>query len=334
VQNLRAHLLLALLVGSLLFAHHANVAADEKEVAKLVVQLKDPNEGVRLKAAKDLGKLKAEAKTAVEALAKVAADDPDEDVRGVAKRSLAAIREAVGEVEKDKDKEVVAPLLKALKSKKAAERVSALEQLTQLGERARSATAAISEAMLDPVESVRDKATVCLEKVDPKLHKLVVAVIYDQNPSDSLVQLGNMGARAKGSIPVLKWRYANPTRNRIWYEALAALVEIVPEDTSVAAEVLKLVSLPPDTGPFSPTVRAREVGLSLLSKVEAPKAKKVGALTAALAEPSVRVDVIGRLAKFGPDAKPALPALMKLKTDSNAAVREAATKAVDAITAE
>lgn len=64
------------------------------DVAELIAHLKDPDETVRLKAAKELGKLKAKAKPALETLGKVAESDPDEDVRSVAKMSRAAIRDA------------------------------------------------------------------------------------------------------------------------------------------------------------------------------------------------------------------------------------------------
>lgn len=65
-----------------------------------------------------------------------------------------------------------------------------------------------------------------------------------------------------------------------------------------------------------------------------PRKKKVDALIAALADPNYRIPVIERLAKFGAEAKPALPALMKLKLDSVPQVREAATQAIETIKAE
>jgi HEAT repeat protein len=79
---------------------------------------------------------------------------------------------------------------------------------------------------------------------------------------------------------------------------------------------------------------ARQTGLNLLDVVEATSGKKVTALTAALADPEHRAAVIERLGKFGPDAKGALPQLMKLKLDGDMKVREAAAKAIAAITAE
>ena len=308
-------------------------AADPPEdVVKLITQLKDPNEIVRLKAAKELGKLKERAEPALEALAKVAERAPDEDVRAVAKRSLLAIKEAVAEADKDKDKEAVEPFLKKLKSKKAADRQSALEELAKLGERARPATAAIAHAMMDASPPVREAAAGCMEKVDPKIHPYVVSMLYDESDSQksaSALQLGKMGARAKGAVPVLKYHYSSYAAKfkRSDTTTLGALVAIIPDDPQIVSEVLLLVS--------SPNVRyGRLEGLRLLDLVEATNKKKVEALMGTLSDTSYRVQVIEKLAKFGMDAKPALPALMKLKLDSSPSVRDAATKAIETITAE
>lgn len=86
------------IAGLVLALSACTISADDPipdDVAKLIAQLKDRDETVRLKAAKELGKLKARAKPALEALGKVAESDPDEDVRSVAKNSRTAIRDAV-----------------------------------------------------------------------------------------------------------------------------------------------------------------------------------------------------------------------------------------------
>jgi hypothetical protein len=54
----------------------------------------------------------------------------------------------------------------------------------------------------------------------------------------------------------------------------------------------------------------------------------VAALVAALADGEAAVQLIGALEGFGADAKPALPALKKLKTSSVEAVRTAAITAI------
>lgn len=72
------------------FGVHTPSLAAPPEVEALIKNLGDRDESVRLKAAKELGKLKEKAKDAVPAL-KVAAADPDEDVRAVAQKALVQI---------------------------------------------------------------------------------------------------------------------------------------------------------------------------------------------------------------------------------------------------
>jgi hypothetical protein len=65
---------------------------DQQATVNACIQdLTNPDEAVRFKAAKTLGKLGAAAKAAIPALTKVAQEDADEDVRRVAKESLRKI---------------------------------------------------------------------------------------------------------------------------------------------------------------------------------------------------------------------------------------------------
>jgi hypothetical protein len=65
--------------------------ADTVKVATLRDDLKSSDVGGRFKAAKELGKLGRSARTALPDLARVADEDPDEDVRRVARTALDAI---------------------------------------------------------------------------------------------------------------------------------------------------------------------------------------------------------------------------------------------------
>jgi HEAT repeat protein len=76
------------------------LAADKADVAKFIKQLKSKDEIVRLKAAKSLGKLGADAKDAIPALTDALKDD-DDDVRSVAKAALAKIKAAIKEADQD-----------------------------------------------------------------------------------------------------------------------------------------------------------------------------------------------------------------------------------------
>jgi hypothetical protein len=65
-------------------------------VTKLIEELKDKDEAIRLKAAKMLGRHGPAAKAALTALQDRAKNDPDEDVRRVAARAIAAISQGGG----------------------------------------------------------------------------------------------------------------------------------------------------------------------------------------------------------------------------------------------
>lgn len=81
---------------SVLAASQAAMSQAKADIPELIKQLKDKDEFVRLKAAKSLGKLGADAKDALVPLQEVAAKDADADVRAVAKQAVETINTAVG----------------------------------------------------------------------------------------------------------------------------------------------------------------------------------------------------------------------------------------------
>jgi hypothetical protein len=75
----------------------------------------------------------------------------------------------------------------------------------------------------------------------------------------------------------------------------------------------------------------RQAAIELVATIKVDVAKKVGALTAALADPSCRARATTELGKLGTAAKTAVPTLMKLKLDPDLQVRDAAAAAIDLI---
>ncbi len=94
----------------------ASFAYRAPSVESLIKQLKDKDEVVRLKAAKELGKLGTDAKDAIPALTE-ALKDTDEDVRSVAKKAIALIKDAVAAIDKSSALKVLTDCLKDAKSK-------------------------------------------------------------------------------------------------------------------------------------------------------------------------------------------------------------------------
>ena len=283
------------------------------QVATLAAKLKDGDARVRLQAAKELGRLKVWAWVTSDELAKVAENDPEDDVRSAAQKSLGVIKEAT------KQFSVVSPYSKGLRSKKPAERIEALDQLAQLGEKAQAATSLIVTMMMDNTPAIREASAACLEKVDPKLHKHVVTILYDKsdaNVTSAEEALGKLGERAEGAVPALKYRWSREVADAAGtlrspeYAALTALVSIVPCDTQVAHEVFRLVATP-HSGGFDKFVAwdNRMCGFLLIDLLDAPAAKKVAALSVALAaDEKSQLIAIEKLVKCGVEAKPALPA--------------------------
>jgi HEAT repeat protein len=229
---------LILLAAFLFGAAHWCVAAPP-EVEQLIKQLRDKDETVRLKAAKELGKLKEKAKDAIPALT-AAAEDPDEDVRSVARNSLVAIREAVGG-------EKLAPLIKDLKARDAKARQAAIAQLEKMGADAKEAGAALVEfGMMSTDPKVREAAGAAFEKIDPTVHKEVVTIFVDENELNRVAaveRLGAMGGKAKASVPAIKGFHEHllkSSRNVPGF-TVVALVAIAPDDASVQKIVLNFV---------------------------------------------------------------------------------------------
>jgi HEAT repeat protein len=315
-------------------------------VAAFTVKLKDPEDRVRLQAAKELGKLKFRGTGAVEELAKVAENDSDGDVRRAAQKAVETIKDSA------EKRKVVQPFFKALQSKKPAERIEAMEQLAKLGEKAQGATFAVVLAMMDGTPAIREAAASCLEKVDPKLHKHVVTMLFDTSETkkaEAEEALGKLGERAEGAVPALKARWSQTLANagdsslRLPdYAALIALVSIAPDDPQVANEVLRLLASP-YRGGFDGLVAEnnRVFAFRLMDRIDVPAAKKVAALSAALSAATTsslgdqkgQLTAIEQLVKHGAEAKPALPVLMKLKLSNSEEVRKAAGAAVEKISA-
>ncbi|VTT99725.1 heat repeat-containing protein : Putative Deoxyhypusine monooxygenase OS=Microcystis aeruginosa PCC 9806 GN=MICAE_1330005 PE=4 SV=1: HEAT: HEAT_2: HEAT_2: HEAT_2 [Gemmataceae bacterium] len=120
------------------------IGGSAEAVAALRKLLADPEEWVRQRAAGALGKIGALAEDAVPDLAKLAADDPDDDVRRAAVEALAAL--GATEVAAAS----VDDLVRMLWSSDGTERASAAQSLGALGAAARAAVPELARALRDP----------------------------------------------------------------------------------------------------------------------------------------------------------------------------------------
>ena len=315
-------------------------ADDVAEVQALIAKLKDKDEGIRFKAAKDLGKLKEKAKAAVPALT-AALRDSDEDVRAVAKKALESIHEGLGDEGKLKINEALAPLIKSLQAKDPKVRMSTLEQLGEMGKEARPAGAAIVEfGMMHPSEKVKEAAAAAMEKIDPEVYKEVLTVLIDddyQHKHAAILTLSSMGARAKASSPAFKGYMtslsANPRNSHVMFSVLNEAMKIDPNDLTLRALVLGAVGAGDAAiGSRGQRDTFRDEAISLMNTSNFDSKHKYAALMKGLSVSTAdRSIIIVELGRLGADAKAAIPTLTRLKLDPDLAVRQAATNAIDAI---
>ena len=339
------------------------VRADD--VSDLVGQLKDKDETTRLKAAKELGKLKSKARDAIPALT-LALNDTDEDVRAVAKRSLEGIKEALNAEDRDAAMKALEPLTKAVRSKDQKIRLDAIEKLAKLGPDGKAAREALIESgMMDPSKVIREAASFAMEKIDPLLYRLVQVVLIDNalsNRLDAAVALSKMGADAEPSLPAVRLLFTQCMSNKVFspYDALVffkIIWKIDPEDQQVRRGVLAAVGAP-DVALASWALRTksgrvgaftrqhaldlniefaslswtvRRTAVATMHEMQFESKHKYAALMTAFGNSDDRIFIIEELAKLGPDAKGAIPTLTKLKLDTNLTIRDSATRALDAI---
>jgi HEAT repeat protein len=256
-------------------------------------------------------------------------------VRTVAKKSLAAIAEAVDAETAAKNMAALEGPLKTLQSAKTSkEKITALQRLGELGGAAREAGAAIvSIGLLDSRAIVKEAATNALAKIDPRAHKEIMVLLNDKDAEKkaaSIHALIEMGHKGKAAAPILKLIYVEDRKDLIgkglWEPALEALAKVTPDDSTVHDDILAIIANPQESQ------NAQELALKLLKTVKVDTKKKVAALMVGVEKGmNYRAYMIGELGGMRGDAKAALPLLKNLKDDSDDEVRKAATDAINAI---
>jgi HEAT repeat protein len=311
---------LAIVLGLLVAAGSSSSAAPP-EVDALIKQLSDKDESVRLKAAKELGKLKEKAKDAIPAL-KVATTDADEDVREVAKKALAAIKEATDKIDAAKVDEKLVPLIKDMRSKDNKVRLAAIAKLEELGADAKPAGAAIVEyGMMSPNTAVKNAANAAFEKIDPLVHKEIITVYYDEDEEKknaAVTSLQLMGSKAKAAVPIIKGYHQFLVGKHRYTPSntLAALVKIAPDDESVQAAILALVGGSDSALPRSNIRgRDREFVVKLMHELKIDDKQKLAPLVSGIAAAGRfyerdREMMIAELGKLRVENKEKYPALM------------------------
>ena len=223
-------------------------------VPELIQQLKDADEANRLRAAKILGRLGAQARPALTALQE-ATSDADEDVRRVATNSLKAVQSA------NAPSEQIARLIRDLRDADDIVRFKAARELGKLGPAARDAIPDLQRLLQDPDEDVRRVAATSLRLIQtdagpgPVANEAVQRLIQNLTNNDELIRiraakdLAKLGPAARDAIPALQRLLQDPDEDvrRVATSALNAI-----QGTGTVT--------PPVTPPQPPVATARLAG--------------------------------------------------------------------------
>ena len=197
----------------------------------------------------------------------------------------------------------------------------------------------LCDAMLDKDDKVATAALVALEKAHPKLYKPVAKLVLDadlKNQAKALEELSAMGAAALPALGLLVARcrssLAAAEKDKRYLAVVKAYTKAI---SAIGAEERETVEFFKHAAE-SPIAQVREDALEWLvawagdkedrRKEVLPCLKKGIALPGADAIP-----FINAAGRFEGLSKGLLPELKKLKLSSMAAVRDAATEAVEAI---
>jgi len=342
---------LAVLSVVLIGANRSPLAAALPEVEQLIKQLRDKDEAVRLKAAKELGRLKEKAKDAIPALM-AATDDPDEDVREVAKKALATIKNAGGVEEKGE----LAPFIKDLKSKDIKVRLKALEALEKKGEDAKDAAKSICEVIVrDPSPNVATAALTSLEKIRPDLYKHLSVLLLDEsgrNRNNALEKLSEKKKEAEPTLPIILFKcraeltvrfqgfhpggtfsdyniFSSESKGPYAHHYLLAYKTIAGSDDPEVVRIYRELA-----GATNKDANSRWYGLKELvswADDDEKRRKEVYPFIKAGLSDGPLLDCITFAGGYGPLSKELLPLLRRHKLSGQAAIRDAATKAVEQI---
>jgi HEAT repeat protein len=306
---------------------------NEAVVPALIEALRDPDGNVRGEAASALGKLGLRAKAAVPALSE-ALDGFDSAVEVEAAMALWKI---------DRQTKVAVPILcEALKEKETREK--AAWYLSEIGPEAKPAVPLLTELLTDRSDHLRIHAAAALWSIDRQPQTVLpvaVDVLHRAAASEdpfSLLSLlsaigvlGAMGPEAKEAVPELVALIEDERQGffpKGFYRdvVLEALAAIGPEAKAAVPAVTKLLKAKEG---FTRVLaayalwridRQTQVALAVFLKELANRKEELVPIMAARA-----------LSDMGPEAKPAVPALLELLKSRDANVRLEAVKTLGAV---
>jgi hypothetical protein len=237
---------------------------------------------------------------------------------------------------KGDNKAAIAQLTKDFKSSVTRGKLIIVEKFAKLGE---GAARPLCDAMLDKDDKVATAALVALEKAHPTLYKPVVKLVIDdqmKNRAKALEEFSMMGADALPALGLLVARSRSALAEAKTDQRFVAVVkEYMKTISAIGPEERETVEFLKDAVE-SPIAQIREDALERLvawaGDNEARRKEVLPLLKTGIALPGAdALPFIKAAGRFGGLSRGLLPALKKLKLSGMAAVRDAATEAVEAI---
>jgi len=281
----------------------------EKAAAPLLEALKKDDPLVRRFAATSLGELKAEA--AIEPLLALVKDG-EPMLRRAAIDALRDFPAKLGPA--------IPALLDAAKDKDATTREMALVTLGRTSPLEGRVLAALAKGFDDPNERVRGAAEKALGKIDEKSLPALRELLKEKDEKQRSIAVALLGSLREAALPDLKTAVKDPSVE-VRRAALQALLDIrTPAIVPVLAEAMADEDL----------ALRRQVGRILAQVGRAAPKEVVPALAKALKDKDeeVRMHAVTGLARLGPEAVAALPALREFAKDEKGDLKKVAEEAI------
>lgn len=164
--------------------------------------------------------------------------------------------------------------------------------------------------------------------VNPEI-AVIIPALNDEDPSkrvNAVIQLGNLGERARESVPLLKNRLADDVRI-IRRNAARSIISILPpgESFSILREAASVENHFMRSAAIS--------GLGELNIADRTGIIEILVKTLGDRSPDVRSSAVRSLGNIGPEAGLSIPRLIRLLSDNESSVRILAVNALEKVTA-
>lgn len=243
------------------------------------------------------------------------------------------------------------PQVKQLKDKDAKLRAKAAEELGTKGETAASTATALCDAIMDKSPKVAQAALVALETVRPDLYKPISKMVLDSSPINQFQAIADLGVMEEKALPAKNLLLARmrveavAKRERvadIGGPGISVLARTPPLDVVLDSlaqidfnepEVVKTLKALAGPANTEAVRRLNSIDRLMLWATDDEKRQKeiLPLIGAGIQNNNMVIPCVEKLATYGGLSKDYLPALKKLKLSNSAAVRDAASKAVEVI---